>query len=382
MSVDDSGAHPLPHDPALDAIPTEARDARSALEIWDWHARKHPDMATDREAAFDAAAAELRDEASLDGRIPNRLLFALEHATEGGIPARHTIRVHGINVQVIASKEHAKDLSPTRRLQIWRALQHVVADINTQAPAACRGYSIHPGMPPEIAIATWDRDGHRVYACRPGSRGLLRATRRRITGLTLLTPVPVLAAVTQKLGELCAYPAVQTASAVAAVGVVATGTALPVIPASPVPPTRIQVQENTTTSQPSDPRVAPQTSRPSPSPAPGPTMSARRPTHAPPRPNSATEHTPTAPPTAQPSSPRPLAPAQPSWPSLPTFPAGPTSPETPTPQAPPSTPSLRPHPAPETPKITPRRHLPTPRPSWTLPGWPRKTTHTAWFFQR
>lgn len=329
MSIDDSGANRVPHDPALD-IPWGARDARGILEIWDWLTRKHPDADAEREADLEAAAADMCTR-GLTCQVPRQLLCALRSHDARQLRERHRITVHGIPVFIIVAQHLPKRLTPARALEIWEGLQHAVTDIEDAQATPCSGYLLHPDMPAEIAIASWVRDGTAIYACRPGSGGLLRATRRRLGSIAVIAPIPLLAAGFNKLSPIVGAPLAQAAGAAGAVATVSVMavTALPVVPPAG-PPSVVQTEEADLNEPVTAPSGGTPATRPSPmlsSEAPAPTRTPQRPprdigTPRPaPRPASP-EPGPGEAPTTSPDPETPRLPAIPALPSvrLPTIP--------------------------------------------------------------
>ncbi|MFG2001774.1 hypothetical protein ACGFNU_21745 [Spirillospora sp. NPDC048911] len=230
MSVDDSGAHPIPHNPALDhpgPLPLPAIRGRDWLNLWGWHARKHPDMWAERERDIDNEARDLHLQAARRAKVPARMLRALRH---GDGQSRHDVYIRGQRVQLITKTSREHRLTVAQETGIWEALLRVIDDIQSAPAAPCGGFSRHPELPAEIIVASWDRDGHRYYVCGDGAGEGLRASRRSIGGwgsLAALLHIPSLAALTQRAAELLSGPVAQTASTVAVVGVVATASIAP-----------------------------------------------------------------------------------------------------------------------------------------------------------
>lgn len=81
----------------------------------------------------------------------------------------------------------------TRETESWQQLRAVITDIHASGVTRV----LHPGLPEEIATASWVRDGHRVRVARPGAPR--RAARSRWNAFTA---TPIVAALAEKAGQI------------------------------------------------------------------------------------------------------------------------------------------------------------------------------------
>lgn len=105
----------------------------------------------------------------------------------------------------------------TRETESWRQLRAVITDIHASGVTCV----LHPGLPEEIATASWVRDGHRVRVARPGAPR--RAARAARTRWNALTATPIVAALAEKVGQITIG------------GVTAAAFLVPVPPLTPAP---------------------------------------------------------------------------------------------------------------------------------------------------
>lgn len=266
-SIDDSGANPLPHDPALDnpgPLPLAAMRGRDWLKLWGWHARTHPDMWAERDRDVDREARDLCLQAALAAQVPARMILALRH---GDGVTRHDVYIHGLCVQLVTKTSTELMLTVAQEIDVWERLLRVIDEIEDAPSAPCEGFCRHPDLPAEIVVASWDRAGHRYYVCGDDASAGLRASRRGLGGLSgiaALLHIPSLAGIAQRLAELLTGPVAQTASTVAAVGVVTTASvAVPHLPAQdPAPPPIVQINAPSDVSDEPDGAPAPKSSSP------------------------------------------------------------------------------------------------------------------------
>lgn len=180
INVDDTGT-PYPGDDDR-IVPLDELRALSWMEIRARYEDRYPDLgAYLNDLPIPDALAAHSDAV----HIPRAYLHVLRDGTPDGT---YTISVGGqpVRVAVAADRRRCKH-DPARERDSWQQLRDIVAT------TTCAGIVLD--LPQELVLAVWERDGHEVWACRPGTpTGIMRKARQRRRRLTALSPLPLLGA--------------------------------------------------------------------------------------------------------------------------------------------------------------------------------------------
>ncbi|MFF5261283.1 hypothetical protein ACFY4C_20265 [Actinomadura viridis] len=88
--------------------------------------------------------------------VPPQVLAALQSGDQN---ICHPATVNGTAVHLVVNRT-ATTLTPDRAVEIWTALRTIVNEV--QHRPAGNEPLVHPRMPSEVALVTWQRDGDTV----------------------------------------------------------------------------------------------------------------------------------------------------------------------------------------------------------------------------